>query len=216
MSRRILAPALITLGVTILRLAGELQGWSPGLFSREAGGGRALVGIAWLPFVFGAVFAWQLIRDGEGPARAARSLLTYVLALAAFFATAFLLTRIAGEAPVAQLLATTVAAVVALVVASRTWPGLFKTLLAYAYAARIPVVIVMLLAIYGSWGTHYDALPPGPGAEPVAAMGPLTRWFWIGVIPQLGFWIAYTVVVGGIIGCLTALVIGRKRAPAYA
>ena len=31
---RILVPALITLAVTILRLVGELQGWSPALFSR--------------------------------------------------------------------------------------------------------------------------------------------------------------------------------------
>ena len=41
----ILVPAVITLGVTLLRLVGELAGWSPALFNREAGGGGALVGI---------------------------------------------------------------------------------------------------------------------------------------------------------------------------
>jgi hypothetical protein len=30
----ILVPAVITFGVTLLRLVGELQGWSPALFNR--------------------------------------------------------------------------------------------------------------------------------------------------------------------------------------
>ena len=37
--RLILVPAIITLVVTLLRLTGELRGWSPRLFSPEAGGG---------------------------------------------------------------------------------------------------------------------------------------------------------------------------------
>jgi serine/threonine protein kinase len=36
------------------------------------------------------------------------------------------------------------------------WPALFKTLLAYGLASRIPVVSVMFLAMLGRWGTHYD------------------------------------------------------------
>ena len=62
-------PAVITLAVTLLRLVGELQGWSPLLFNREAGGGGALVGISWLVPVFGAWFGWKL----AGPARARRA-----------------------------------------------------------------------------------------------------------------------------------------------
>ena len=58
--RMVLGPALITLAVTLLRLVGELQGWSPRLFSREAGGGGALVGISWLVPVFGAWFGCKL------------------------------------------------------------------------------------------------------------------------------------------------------------
>ena len=46
--RLILIPSLITLGVTLLRLAGELTNGSPTLFSRAVGGGAALVGIIWL------------------------------------------------------------------------------------------------------------------------------------------------------------------------
>src|SRR3990172_9861836 len=39
MRKLILVPAVITLAVTLLRLVGELQGWSEGLFNRSAGGG---------------------------------------------------------------------------------------------------------------------------------------------------------------------------------
>ena len=49
----ILVPALITLAVTLLRLTGELMHWSKALFNPAAGGGGALVGIAWLVPVFG-------------------------------------------------------------------------------------------------------------------------------------------------------------------
>src|SRR5215470_3905567 len=58
----IMGPALITLAVTLLRLVGELQGWSPRLFSRAPGGGFALVGISWLPPIFGIYFAMKLVR----------------------------------------------------------------------------------------------------------------------------------------------------------
>ena len=45
------------------------------------------------------------------------------------------------------------------------WPALFKVLVAYGYAARIPVAIVMFFALHGHWGTHYDVLPPNtPGS----------------------------------------------------
>jgi hypothetical protein len=49
----ILVPAIITLAVTLLRLAGELLRWSPTFFNREAGGPGAIVGIVWLVPVFG-------------------------------------------------------------------------------------------------------------------------------------------------------------------
>ena len=37
----ILVPSVITLAVTLLRLVGELQNWSPRLFNKEPGGGGA-------------------------------------------------------------------------------------------------------------------------------------------------------------------------------
>lgn len=62
--RLILVPALLTLGVTLLRLAGELMNGSPALFSRAVGGGAAVVGIIWLVPVFGVYFARCLAREG--------------------------------------------------------------------------------------------------------------------------------------------------------
>lgn len=55
----------------------------------------------------------------------------------------------------------------------RGWPALGQVLLLYALAARMPVVIVMLFAILGSWGTHYDAFPAG-----FPLTGSLEKWFW--------------------------------------
>ena len=72
--RLILAPAMITLAVTLLRLVGELNHWSPALFNREAGGGGALIGIVWLVPIFGVYFALRLLRAGRArPAEAGPS-----------------------------------------------------------------------------------------------------------------------------------------------
>ena len=61
----VLVPAIVTLAVTVLRLVGELQQWSPRLFSRAGGGGAALVGISWLPLIFGVYFAARPKRFGR-------------------------------------------------------------------------------------------------------------------------------------------------------
>src|SRR6267378_70506 len=65
--RLIVVPAVITLAVTLLRLLGELQHWSPKFFSREAGGAGAIVGIVWLVPIFGVYFAWKLAKVGLAP-----------------------------------------------------------------------------------------------------------------------------------------------------
>ena len=52
-SSLITVPALLTLAITIVRLVGELKHWPAPWFSNAAGGGGALVGISWLPILFG-------------------------------------------------------------------------------------------------------------------------------------------------------------------
>jgi hypothetical protein len=55
-----LGASLITLGVTLLRFVLELSGAPDWLASAKGGGGKALLGIAWLPLVFGPYFALRL------------------------------------------------------------------------------------------------------------------------------------------------------------
>ncbi len=67
-------PALITLGVTILRLVGELEHWPKPWFNAAAGGGGAIVGISWLPIIFGPYFALKLAGVGDGPSGAGKAI----------------------------------------------------------------------------------------------------------------------------------------------
>ena len=76
-------PAVVTLAITLLRLTGELLHWSPSLFNPAPGGGGALVGISWLPPVFGIVFAIQLVRAGSGPSSGGRAIGMALLGIAA-------------------------------------------------------------------------------------------------------------------------------------
>ncbi len=80
--------------------------------------------------------------------------------------------------------------------------GLGGALLAnfsYSVGARVPVMVIMLFATLGAWGTHYDAYPDMEG------MAPLARWFIGGVLPQIGFWmLAVTTLIGGLITWATS------------
>src|SRR5207344_3612060 len=69
------------------------------------------------------------------------------------------------------------------------WPSLSRILLAYGFAARIPVVIVMFFAIKGNWGTHYDGPPPG-----FPEMSWFAKFVAIGVLPQILFWVTFTMI----------------------
>jgi hypothetical protein len=208
--RLIKVPALITLGVTLLRLIGELNHWSPALFSREAGGGGAAVGITWLVLAFGIYFALKLARSGAAPLKAGRTILYAVGGLITFMVIAFGGVRVLGLDPNAfsltALLLFAVASTAGAIVAYVGSPVLGKVLLAYGLAARIPVVIVMLVAMLGNWGTHYD-VPPAPNFP---EMGVFAKWLLIGVLPQLTFWIAFTVLVGCLFGGL-ALAVRRTQ-----
>ena len=211
----ILVPAVITLAVTLLRLVGELQGWNPRLFSREAGGGFALVGIAWLVIVLGVYFGWKLAALGYRPRSAGRAagmaLLSIVLMVAAGFVVNLLKVPFAG-----QLIVFAVVAWAGVLITMPAWPALGKVLLAYAFAARIPVAIVMLIAMLGNWGTHYDVVPPpdpnGPALPDFAAMNVWVKWLLIGFLPQFSVWIFYTMVLGTLFGLL-GLALARGRAP---
>ena len=202
----IAVPAAITLAVTALRLAGEMLHWSPRFFSREAGGGLAVVGIAWLVPLFGIWFALKLRHSGVRQPRVLRGVGITLAALVAAPAIGLLAVPL-RFGPIGQVVLFCLGSVVAIAVGRLAWPALGKVLLAYGLAARLPVVLVMLFAMLGRWDSHYAL--PRPDFPP---MDPLPLWLLTGFLPQLTLWIAYTVVFGTLFGLIAAAVT-RNSAP---
>jgi hypothetical protein len=202
-SSLIAVPALVTLGVTLLRLVGELKHWSPVLFNRSAGGAFALIGIVWLIPVFGVYFAARLRRHGEGPASQGKAIGFAIGGILVFVGLA-LVTFTLPLNPTSRILAINIVAAGGAYVASRGWSQLAKAALAYGVAARIPVAAIMLIAISAGWGTHYELGPPN-----FPSMGVLATWFWIGLLPQLFFWIAFTVMISLLLGSLWLKMTGK-------
>lgn len=204
MTRLVAAPALVALAVTLLRLTGELRGFSPAFFGREAGGVGAIVGIIWLAPLVGIYVALTLVRQGASvaPRRVLVHAAGGALVFAAFGLAVFLLWPPYQVQVVAG--AATAAAIVALQV--RGWPAFGRALLLYAVASRLPVTVVMLFAIRGAWGTHYDAFPPG-----FPLTDPMQKWLWGGVVVQLTVWVGITVLLGAVAGSVTCAVAARRE-----
>ena len=209
-------PALITLGITVLRLAGELEHWPKPWFSAAAGGGGAIVGISWLPIIFGPYFALKLARAGDGPSSIGKAIGFVFLGLGLF-----VLASVLAEATFARHPIRTLGAFLLMLVAAFIpgigWRSLGNTLLGYAFAARIPVLVVMFLAMRGNngqgWGTHYDAVAPMFAS---ASFG--KKFLYEAIVPQMTFWIGWTVVLGSILGVIAAAFVrkGKQAAPAAA
>jgi hypothetical protein len=204
----ILVPALITLAVTILRLVGELQQWSPRLFSAEAGGGLALVGISWLPILFGPYFAIKLASASHGPASKGKAIGLALAGVPVMVLGGFVVFKglTSGGGPISILGFLIILS--AAFVARAGWQALGTILFAYAFAARIPVLIVMYIAMQAGWTTHYSAI------DPHLAQAPFWRQFLdLAVLPQMFLWVGYTVVVGAVFGTIAGA-IARRGKPA--
>jgi hypothetical protein len=202
--RLIIVPALITLAVTLLRLAGELQRWSPKLFSREAGGAGAIIGIVWLVPIFAIYFALKLNRAGRGPSSRGRAIRFALAAVVTEFVFIFAVSKLSPAIGV-TIVVINVASLIPLWIAYRGWTELGKVQVAYGLAARIPVAVLMFVAMAANWGTHYELGPPG-----LPQMSLVSKWVLIGLLPQLSFWIAFTAIVGLLFGSL-ALLFQRHR-----
>lgn len=206
-------PALISLGVTLMRLAGEIRGWSGAWFSKETGGtipsGLSwIVGITWLALPFGAWFAWRLISAGLAPARPGRALSLAVGGTALMYiGPRVVFPLVEGLGFPLLLIPIWSIAGVASVIAWTGWPALARVLAVYGLAARIPVAAVMALAMLGNWGTHYDYV----GMPPQFQMPFWPRFLWLAFVPQLVFWVGYTVIIGLFAGSVVA-VLKRRRA----
>ena len=207
-------PALITLAITIIRLVGELQHWPKPWFDASAGGGGAIVGISWLPVILGPYFAAKLAANGNEPQSVARALGFTSLGLVAFVAGATVVGLTFAHPSILTLLGF-VLMLAAAFIPRIGWRSMTAVLLRYALAARIPVLVVMYLAMRGNggagWGTHYDAVSP----QLVGA--PLTRkYFYEALLPQLTLWIAWTVIAGSFFGIAAAALMRLRKRPAQA
>lgn len=211
----VLVPALVTLGVTLLRLVGEVNGWSTTLFgSPEAGGGGGILGISWLIFVFGFWFGLRMQQQGAGPASRGKAFLMSVLGLAVLMGGMPLLQSLdvmwfpdkehpgtaRGIGWMIGLMAT------GCVVAAIGWGKAALTLLVYRVLARLPVIVVTWIALgQESWNTHYTKVP-----EFFLGVTEAERTSFL-IMPQLTFWPGLTVLLGLLMANLGALVAGRSR-----
>ena len=202
----ILIPSVITLAVTLLRLIGELQHWPTALFNRSAGGGGSIIGITWLVFVFGVYFALKLGAAGETPRSAGRAIGYALIGVVLVFGGTVLIAP--ADATHISFPGKEIVGLVLMVGGAAlpffAWPVLAKVLITYGYAARIPVLIIMYFSIKGNWDTHYSLGPPG-----VEFPSFWSKFIQIAVLPQMIFWVAFTIVAGSVAGGITAA--ARRR-----
>lgn len=190
----ITVPALITLAITVLRLVGELQHWPAALFSTAAGGGSAIVGISWLPIIFGPYFAMKLAGAGDGPSSPGKAIGFAVLSLVVYVLSGFWFASTFSHPSYVTLLPLLLMLVSAFI-PGIGWGSLGKTLVAYAFAARVPVLIVMFIAMRAGWETHYSRV----SAE-FANVGFARQYLYEAFLPQMTLWIAWTAIVGSLLG----------------
>jgi len=208
-TRLILIPTVITLVVTILRVVGELKHWPTPWVNNAAGGGGALLGISWLPIIFGPYFAMKLAGAGEAPPSNGKAIGYAFGALLVLAAGGALFGGTVKHANFLTLLGLGLLFWSAFV-PGMGWKPLGTTLLAYAFAARIPVVIVMYYAITANGGaglgTHYDRVPPA-----MAHLGPMQKFIYDGLLIQFTLWIGWTVVSGAIVGTIVNAIANRGK-----
>jgi hypothetical protein len=203
LARLILIPSIIALAVTLVRLIGELRHWSPRWFDNDAGGVTPsgvswVIGITWLAVPFGVYFAMQLIAVGQRPASAARAIAYAVVGVLILALGLLVILPRLDLGTRSRLLLIWAFSVVPAVMQIKAWPALWRVLLAYGLASRIPVAVIMFVALRGRWGTHYDY----GGQIPPELFG--FAYIWFALVPQLVFWVGFTILLGMLAGALTA------------
>jgi len=214
--RIVAVPLLISVAVTLLRLAGELGHWSVAWFSPATGGivpsgWSWVVGITWLPALFGPYFAYRLWGAGHRPPNLIRALGFALLGGAIFFFGMQAMRPRVSTRPF-LLLAIWALSVVAAGLQAFGWRKLAGTLLVYGLGSRAVVAIVMFLALAFNWGTHYDFVE-----QPMLQQLPfVTRIVALALIPQLVFWVGFTILLGCLAGAVTALFLAARAGTARA
>lgn len=203
----ILLAGFLTLCVTVLRLVGELQGWNPALFSKEAGGGGALVGVGWLPIVMGLWFGRRLVQQGHVPKGTLRAALVALLgAVAMMGSIAYVATNTPNEQLMDRMGLFMGFCPLFLLVALFAWGRAALAGLLYGILARVPVVVVQYVAIANDWGTHYEKVNPALGELDAAARGQSL------MMAQLLFWVPFTTLLVVFFAALGALTVRKRTA----
>ncbi len=198
-SRLVLVPILLTLGVTLLRPGGELRSW-PSAWSDTT---SAMVGIIWLlPTIFGFYFAWRLGREGERIERVDRAFLLGLVGVVINQLAGAASLRCADTSVYGPLVILGTVAVISAYLQYLAWPTLCRTLIAYGVGARIPVVAIMLFALVRH--QHYDH-PSGPLAR---SFWPTFPWF--GIFEELIYRVSFTVALGSLAGSVAAGLAKRR------
>jgi len=204
--RLILVPTLIALAINIVRVIGQREGW----FATTSGGAAELVGITWLPFLFGPWFAWRLRRAGGGP-RVERAWLWSLLSLLALIGVVVwqisgIDQTATGDAAFAALRAGVLIIVPAALALSLlqlvVWPRLALALFAWAVIARATVVVITWIAKTEGWNTHYTKF----GRTGIERN--LQETIEAAALAQLGFWVPVAVLSGTFLG---SLLFGRGK-----
>jgi hypothetical protein len=199
-ARAVLVSAAIALAVNLLRLYGELQTWDPFWFNREGGGGGSPLGISWLVLPFSFWFGRKLAQDGHRPASTSRGLLfplIGVLLMVGIFVGSFNLLADWRH----RALASNIGASCCGLLAFAGWKRAYFVNLAAGLLARIPVVVIQLVALDRAWDVHFAKGPPGAPAQDIPFM--LT-------LAQAMMWpFGYTVLVGGFFTALGAMTVRR-------
>jgi hypothetical protein len=186
---------LISIAVAALRFLGQVQGW----ITTSSGGGLHPVGVVWLPFLFGPVFAARLARSGSAPRMRRSSAIGVVGLLLIVGVVIWQFAPIAdlpGSDPAAKeatnkaLFASFVATLVVFAVHAASWWKLALTMICYAVPVRLAVIALTAIAKQMDYDTHYTKF--GPSGEQFDLATTLTT----ASIAQLGFWVPFAVVCG--------------------
>ena len=201
-TRLILLPSILTLGVSIARLACEVQGVIP----PTSGGALSPLGIGWLILLFGGYFGFRLTRAGSTPNVAPPALWSLLLILAVLGVGYWLFKDIdpnnSSDSAFLMFAEKFLALIIALGCAALgtilLWTRLAWTLFCYGLFARAGVMVITWLAKYMDWDTHYTKLGPAGVTKDMMATLEATS------IAQFGLWVPATVVFGAFLGGLFA------------
>lgn len=188
-------PIIVTVAVALARFVGQVQGWIPA----ASGGGLHPLGVSWLPFVFGPLFARRLSRGGSLP----RSRRAGVFGVAGLLAVvAVLMWKFAPIADLPKsdpslqgatddaLKATFVATLIVTALLCAMWWRLALALICYAVPVRLIVIALTVVAKQFEYDTHYTKF--GPAGNEFDFVTTVTT----ASIAQLGFWVPFAVVCG--------------------